>query len=194
MFEESVSYLTCAAHSRGEMAGRNGHSTCVFCAQLAHFIASAGLSSGWEGSIRPPNPHGLAGLRAAVLGSGKGGSDANCDGSVGFRSCSCATAPQGKHIIQRQALAQIEPAERDNLFGLIDEAEAKGRSAARLGDAQGTRGRGVGPTHPERGGPRQAGGALLRAGDDRDLSVASRRASRLVVASATPPLRRLAER
>jgi hypothetical protein len=34
-----------------------------------------------------------------------------------FAAASCATAPQGKHILQRQALAQIEPAERDHLFG-----------------------------------------------------------------------------
>ena len=37
--------------------------------------------------------------------------------ALAFAAASCATAPQGKHFIQRQALAQIEPAERDNLFG-----------------------------------------------------------------------------
>src|SRR5438067_6391804 len=35
-----------------------------------------------------------------------------------FAAASCATAPQGKHFVQRQALAQIEPAERDNLFAV----------------------------------------------------------------------------
>src|SRR5438270_10459095 len=31
--------------------------------------------------------------------------------ALAFAAASCATAPQGKHFIQRQALAQIEPAE-----------------------------------------------------------------------------------
>jgi len=35
-----------------------------------------------------------------------------------FAAASCATAPQGKHFVQRQALAQIQPAERDNLFAV----------------------------------------------------------------------------
>jgi hypothetical protein len=37
--------------------------------------------------------------------------------ALAFAAASCATASPGKHFIQRQALAQIEPAERDNLFG-----------------------------------------------------------------------------
>jgi len=36
--------------------------------------------------------------------------------ALAFAAASCATAPQGKHFIQRQALAQIVPAERDQLF------------------------------------------------------------------------------
>ena len=36
--------------------------------------------------------------------------------ALAFAAASCATAPQGKHFIQREALAQIEPAARDQLF------------------------------------------------------------------------------
>src|SRR5882762_700900 len=36
--------------------------------------------------------------------------------SVAFAAAACVTAPKGPHVIQRQSLAQIEPAERDQLF------------------------------------------------------------------------------
>src|SRR4051812_20797083 len=36
--------------------------------------------------------------------------------ALAFAAVACATAPQGKHFTQRQALAQIEPAARDQLF------------------------------------------------------------------------------
>jgi hypothetical protein len=36
--------------------------------------------------------------------------------SVAFAAPACVTAPKGPHVSQRQSLAQIEPAERDQLF------------------------------------------------------------------------------
>src|SRR2546421_11876293 len=51
--------------------------------------------------------------------------------ALAFAVASCATAPQGKHFIQRQALAQIEPAERDNLFGrALSTLQRRGRIIA----------------------------------------------------------------
>jgi len=37
--------------------------------------------------------------------------------AVAFAAAACVTAPKGNHFTQRQSLAQIEPAERDQLFG-----------------------------------------------------------------------------